>query len=215
MTRRRKRRLSRRIRGGTLLALSTLMIGSAVLRIGVEAAPAISRELAAGDAAGPGAEAGAESGAHAARDGAAGMAALAAAPEDLRPLLAAFQEREASLERRERQIEDRMKALTVAEAAIEKRLAALVEAEAALKQTLALADGAAEDDLSKLTSVYEQMKPKDTAKLFEEMDPEFAAGFLARMRPEAAAGILAGMDPHAAYTISVVLAGRNATVPRE
>jgi flagellar motility protein MotE (MotC chaperone) len=35
------------------------------------------------------------------------------------------------------------------------------------------------------------------------------------MRPDAAAGIMAGLQPQTAYTISVVLAGRNAKVPTE
>ena len=34
------------------------------------------------------------------------------------------------------------------------------------------------------------------------------------MKPEAAAGILARLSPQAAYTVSVILAGRNATVPK-
>ena len=108
-----------------------------------------------------------------------------------------------------------MKALEIAESAIETKLAALVDAEEKLRETLALADGASEGDLTRLTSVYEKMKPKDAAALFEEMDPAFAAGFLGRMRPETAAGVLARLSPTAAYTISVMLAGRNATVPRD
>ena len=74
---------------------------------------------------------------------------------------------------------------------------------------------AVENDLAALTSVYENMKPKEAAPLFEAMDPVFAAGFLARMRPEVAAGIMAKLSPDAAYSISVILAGRNANVPRE
>jgi flagellar motility protein MotE (MotC chaperone) len=66
-----------------------------------------------------------------------------------------------------------------------------------------------------LTAVYETMKPKDAAALFEAMQPEFAAGFLGRMRPEAAGAILAGMSPEAAYAASLLLAGRNAAVPRD
>ena len=80
---------------------------------------------------------------------------------------------------------------------------------------LAVAEKAAEGDLSRLTSVYEAMKPKDAAALFEAMEPEFAAGFLGRMRPDAAAGIMTGLSPETAYMISVVLAGRNARAPTE
>ena len=108
-----------------------------------------------------------------------------------------------------------MKALDIADQAIQKKLVDLQQAEQKLLATLSLADGAAEADVTRLTSVYEQMKPKDAAALFETMDPTFAAGFLARMKPEAAAGVMAGLSPEAAYTISVVLAGRNGEVPKE
>ena len=91
----------------------------------------------------------------------------------------------------------------------------LVEAEAALRETLSLADGAVEKDIARLTVVYETMKPKEAAALFEEMAPEFAAGFLARMRPEAAAQIMTGLSAEVAYTISVLMAGRNAQAPIE
>ena len=47
------------------------------------------------------------------------------------------------------------------------------------------------------------------------MTPEFAAGFIGRMRADAAAAIMAGLSPQAAYTISVILAGRNARAPTE
>ena len=77
-----------------------------------------------------------------------------------------------------------------------------------------LADGAAEKDIQNLTAVYQAMKPKDAAALFETMSPEFAAGFLGRMPPEAAAAILSGMSSEAAYGVSVIVAGRNAEVPK-
>lgn len=110
---------------------------------------------------------------------------------------------------------DRMAALALAESAVEARLAEMVAVEAELAQTLSLADGAAEDDLVRLTAVYEAMKPKDAAALFETMAPEFAAGFLGRMRSDAAAAVMTGLSPETAYGISVLLAGRNALVPKE
>jgi flagellar motility protein MotE (MotC chaperone) len=130
-------------------------------------------------------------------------------------VLAALQSRESRLAEQEAAFSARMSALENAETTIKARLDELRAAEAALSETLARSDGAAEGDLSRLTAVYEAMKPKDAATLFETMAPDFAAGFLGRMRPEAAAGILSGMTPEAAYTISVLLAGRNALVPTE
>ncbi len=130
-------------------------------------------------------------------------------------MLEQLKEREMRLSEREAMIADRAQALSFADAEITERLAALVEAEERLAQTLTLADAAADEDVVRLVAVYEKMKPKEAAALFAEMDPEFAAGFLARMRPEAAALLMAGLEPKTAYTISVLLAGRNANAPRE
>jgi len=91
----------------------------------------------------------------------------------------------------------------------------LAAAETNLKEVLALADGAAEQDIARLTAVYEAMKPADAAKIFDAMAPDFAAGFLGRMQPAAAAAVLAGMAPDKAYSISVLIAGRNAMVPKQ
>lgn len=191
-------------RRGTLMLLALFLMGSAVVRIALEAAPAIAREVAeikAGenDEAAPSAQ---------------GRASVPDSAE-MQAMLTAFKKREANLAEREAELEDRMRALEIADEAIDKKLQDLQQAEQKLLATLALADGAAEQDVTKLTTVYEQMKPKDAAALFEEMDPTFAAGFLARMKPEAAAGVMAGLSPEAAYTISVVLAGRNGEVPKE
>jgi flagellar motility protein MotE (MotC chaperone) len=130
-------------------------------------------------------------------------------------LAEALNDREAKVILRENALADRQAALVLADQAIEARLAKLAKAEDELTKTLALADGAAENDLTRLTEVYQTMKPKDAAALFAAMAPEFAAGFLGRMRPDAAAAVLSGMTPEAAYTVSALLAGRNAKVPKQ
>jgi flagellar motility protein MotE (MotC chaperone) len=134
---------------------------------------------------------------------------------DIGDLLSALQEREARVAAREQAISDRLQALRVAEAQLSERLAELEAAEASLSDTLAVAETANDGDIMRLTAVYENMKPADAAKLFEEMAPEFASGFLVRMRPDAAAGIFAGLEPTTAYSISAIIAGRNANVPTE
>jgi flagellar motility protein MotE (MotC chaperone) len=136
-------------------------------------------------------------------------------PEDIQRILDALQKREKTLKQRETRLADRMQALSVAKRETKKKLQELVEAEKSLQETMAMAETASETDLGRLTKVYENMKPKQAAALFEEMDPNFAAGFLGRMRPEAAAEIMARLTPQAAHSFSVVLAGRNANVPKE
>jgi flagellar motility protein MotE (MotC chaperone) len=130
-------------------------------------------------------------------------------------LLAALQAREARLTAREARMADRMQALQVAEQEVLQNLTALLDAEAALSATIASADTASESDLARLTTVYENMAPKDAAALFEQMPPQFAAGFLGMMDPTAAAKVMAGLAPETAYSFSVVLAGRNALVPKQ
>lgn len=130
-------------------------------------------------------------------------------------LAAALSAREARVLAQEAALADRAAALDLAGEVLDGRLEDLQRTESELRATLALADGAAEADLARLTTVYESMKPKDAALLFSAMESQFASGFLGRMRPDAAAAILAGMAPDKAYAVSAILAGRNAGVPRE
>ncbi|WP_407493748.1 MotE family protein [Pseudooceanicola sp. MF1-13] len=195
----RKPRKKRSRTRGTLFIISCLLIGSALLRIGDDAGRALAK-VGESDRS----------------DLVTDASPQACEPEpDVAAMLEAFKQREDRVALREQQVADRMRALQIADTEVTRKLGQLQEAEEALRATLALADTAAEDDLSRLTAVYQNMKPKDAAILFEEMDPQFAAGFLGRMDPAVAAGIMAGLSPQAAYTISVILAGRNANVPTE
>ena len=130
-------------------------------------------------------------------------------------LLEAIRQREAQLAAEEKRLADRKQTLGVAEAKLAEQLAAFEEARANLENTLAMADQAAERDLARMTTVYENMKPGEAAKIFETMDVGFAAGLLARMRPDVAAQVLTGMKPEAAYAITLTIASRNAAVPTD
>lgn len=177
---------------GTLLIITLFLAASGALRIGSGIGTAL-----ANSAAVP-----------------AQPAAAEACPETPLVLANALKTREDALAAREAALADRMAALSLAEEAIKKRTDEMTAAEDELKKTLQIADGASEADLTRLTAVYEAMKPADAAKLFAEMAPEFAAGFLGRMNPGSAAAVIAGMDPGKAYAISVLIAGRNALAPK-
>jgi flagellar motility protein MotE (MotC chaperone) len=179
----------RRSRRGTapLLVLATILGASGLVRLGDATGAAIALE-ASESTAEPAAEEAVDVGA----------------------ALAALRERTAALDQREAAIGERMRALEAAEQTLQEQLATLGEAEERLRALMTLAEESAEGDLSQLTSVYENMKPKEAALLFERMSPDFAAGFLGRMRPEAAAAIMSGLPPELGYSISVLLASRNA-----
>lgn len=181
-------------RMGVLVVVALLFAASGALRLGAGVGEAMARSADAPEN---------------------GAAAPLVCPEPPERLVEALSAREARVSAREDAMDERMAALALAETAVGQRLEALEAAERRLAETLALADGAAEADLDRLTAVYEAMKPKDAGALFAAMAPEFAAGFLGRMRPEAAAAVMAGMEPQAAYAVSLLLAGRNAGVPVE
>ncbi len=185
---------SRRSGGWALLVIAGILAGSGAIRLGdgIGSAFALEPSAPVPDKA----------------------AVPTAVPQETGAFLLALQEREALIAEQEGAIADRQKALDVATAEIDRKLVELEQAEADLSATLALADTAAEDDLVRLTTVYENMKPKEAARMFEQMAPEFAAGFLGRMKPVAAANVMAGLSPTSAYAISVLLAGRNALVPK-
>ncbi|MGB7317241.1 MAG: hypothetical protein WBC85_04670 [Planktotalea sp.] len=183
---------------GTLSVIASLLICSAGLRLIGVSSVAIA---ASGDGTVPAVE-----------------PALQPANRDdpgLEALLASIQEREASLDLQDTRLSARSEQLKNAEAAIAEKMNELTAAEARLRDLLAIADSASEDDVARLTTVYENMKPKDAALVFEEMEPAFAAGFLSRMRPDAAASVMAGLEAKTAYAISVVLAGRHAEFQTE
>lgn len=191
---------SRPRRATVLPVIAGLLFVSALARIG---------DAQISDPAGPGRAADAA--------GTAEPQSAAACPPDpaIADLLSALAAREAALDERAARIADRMQALRLTEEVTAARLSELETVEAALSRTLTLADEAAEQDVLRLTAVYENMKPKTAAELFSRMPPGFAAGFLGRMRPEAAAAILSGLEPDQAYAISATLAGRNAAAPPE
>ncbi|MBM1220522.1 hypothetical protein JQU17_07225 [Ponticoccus sp. SC2-23] len=191
--------MRRRANRGVLPIIAGMFIMSAVVRFAGDAAPVLAQDRTVPENEQP-----------------ADMMADTAANEGMSPaVIDALREREARIADREARLADRMQALAVAEAEITEKLEALKAAEDSLASLLAIASTAAEDDLGRLTQVYENMKPQEAAALFETMEPVFSAGFMGRMQPEAAAAIMSNLEPQTAYLISVVLAGRNANAPRE
>lgn len=177
---------------GALHALAGLLILSAVVRIAI-----------AGEALAEGADTPEE------------PAMIAETATGNEAIVEAFRARELRLKEREDRLQDRMRALALAEREASERIVQLEEAEASLRALLEQVDVAAETDVDRLVAVYENMKPKEAASLFDQMPPSFAAGFLALLTPQTAGQILALVEPEKAYSISVVLAGRNADLPNE
>lgn len=181
---------------GALTIVSLIFVASAILRIGDETGKAWALSEPAPVAS-------------------AEPEATCIAEDGLSDLLQAMQAKSQELVVLEAELLKRSAAIDAADGELTKRLAELREAEAGLRGLVEIAESASEKDIDRLVAVYEAMKPKEAALLFQTMEPQFAAGFLGRLRPETAAGILSGMPPEAAYSLSAIVAGRNARAPKE
>lgn len=116
----------------------------------------------------------------------------------------------ARLEERQEEIKIREASLAAVEAKLETQLATVEEANANLQKKIDTLKTVANEDLKHLVGMYQTMKPKQAAEIFNSMDPAFAAGFLREMSSDKAGLIMANMDTRKSYTVSVIIAGRNA-----
>ena len=114
------------------------------------------------------------------------------------------------LDKREQDIAVREKSLAAIETKLTAQLASVEEANSNLEKKIGSLKTVANDDLKHLVGMYQTMKPKQAAAIFNSMDPAFAAGFLREMSSDNAGLIMANMDARKSYTISVIIAGRNA-----
>lgn len=130
--------------------------------------------------------------------------------EKMNEVIQMLNEREEKVKQLEQKVHLKEKILKETAKQINRRINELTKAEEKLRGTIVQVQTASESDLQKLTTVYESMKPKDAAQIFQAMDANFAAGFFALMQPTTAASIMSELDSDLAYTISAVLAGRNA-----
>jgi flagellar motility protein MotE (MotC chaperone) len=122
--------------------------------------------------------------------------------------------RRAALDAREQALAVRESVL----AATEQRLARRVEELAALQQRLEALDKSARDREDAgwrgLVRIYENMRPRDAARIFNELEMVTLVEVVDRMKERSAAPILAGMDPEKAKALTAELAKRRATGPR-
>ena len=114
------------------------------------------------------------------------------------------------IKHRESKIGEREAALQKLETTLTAQLVGIDAANANLKGQIAALKAGASEDLTHLVGMYQTMKPKLAAKIFNSMDAAFAAGFLREMNSSTAGLIMANMDAKRSYTISVIIAQRNA-----
>ena len=135
-----------------------------------------------------------------------GMAALPAGAE--RVILERLQERRQQLDTRARELDIREGLLAAAEKRVEARLTELKQVEAHIAAASEKKDEAETIRLKSLVAMYENMKPRDAAKIFDRLELGVLIEVASQIKPRTMADILAQMSPDVAEHLTVELASR-------
>lgn len=102
----------------------------------------------------------------------------------------------------------REKTLLVAEQQVDAKIAELKRVEASVQSLLEQFDDEQSGRIDSLVKIYQNMKPKEAARIFMELDSDVLLDVIERMREAKVAPILALMDPQRAKDLTVELAER-------
>ncbi len=110
------------------------------------------------------------------------------------------------LDDREQQIQVREQVLSVTEARIDQKLKDLEAMKTKVEELLNQHQQQEETKLKSLVKIYENMKPKDAARIFEELEMQVLLPVVDRMSERRVAPILANMNPQKAKDVTTELA---------
>jgi len=142
-------------------------------------------------------------------------------PETARPIspaeravLERLQERRQELDRRARELDVREGLLAAAEQRIDARLAEIKEVEARINAAMGKKDEAEAARLKGLVTVYENMRPREAARIFDRLDLKILVDIASLINPRRMADIMAQMSSEAAGRLTVELAARSISAER-
>jgi flagellar motility protein MotE (MotC chaperone) len=125
-----------------------------------------------------------------------------------RAILERLGERRQELDKRARELDIREGLIAGAEKRIEARLAELKDAEAQLATATDKKDEAEAARFKGLVTMYENMKPRDAAKIFDRLEIAVLLEVSSQINPRRMADILAQMSPDTAQRLTVEMANR-------
>jgi flagellar motility protein MotE (MotC chaperone) len=126
-----------------------------------------------------------------------------------RTVLESLNQRRQELEARARDLDMRESLLAAAEKRIEARLGELKDVEARLNAGARKHDDMEAAQFKGLVTMYENMRPKDAAKIFDRLDLKIQVDLVAQMNPRKMSDILGQMSPEAAERLTTEIARRS------
>ncbi len=128
-------------------------------------------------------------------------------------LLQKLSRRRGQLDQRERQLKMRQSIMSATERRIDAKIVDLAKIKATIEGLLKKHDSQQEAKFKSLVKIYENMKPKDAARIFDRLELGILLEMVERMRESKTAPIMANMSPARANTVTSALARRR-TLPR-
>ena len=126
-----------------------------------------------------------------------------------RAVLERLQSRRQELDSRARELEIRESLLKAHEQRIEAKVEELKGTESRIEAATKLKDDADAARFKSIVTMYENMKPKDAAKIFDRMDMSVLIDVASRMKAQKMSDVLAQMLPDNAEKLTVELARRS------
>ena len=125
-----------------------------------------------------------------------------------RAVLERLSERRTELETRAKELDAREAVVLAAEKRLESRIAHLKQLEAQINDMVRAKDEAEATRVKNLVTMYENMKPKDAARVFDRLDMKVLLEVATQINPRRMSDIMAQMSPEAAERLTVELATR-------
>ena len=125
-----------------------------------------------------------------------------------RAILERLQARRQELEQRARELDLRENLINAADKRMEARIVELKDAEARVNAAMNKKDEVEAGRFKGIVTMYENMKPKDAAKIFDRLDLKVLLDVAGQIKPQKMSDILAQMSPEAAERLTVELARR-------
>lgn len=131
-----------------------------------------------------------------------------------RAVLERLQTRRQELDTRNRELEMRENLLKAAEKRLEAKVAELRSTESRVNTAMGTRDKVGAERFKSIVSMYENMKPKDAARIFDRLDMKILVDVSTEMNPRKMSEIMAQMQPDAAERLTVELANRASAQPK-
>lgn len=120
-------------------------------------------------------------------------------------LLQKLAERRVEIDARGREMENREAMLAAAESRIDRKITEFKALQATIENLVKTYDDQQGTKLKSLVKIYENMKPKDAARIFEDLEMNVLLKVAERMKERSLAPIMAKMNPQRARDITVEL----------